>query len=45
MQADIWSIGIIFFHMIFGKVPFSSTNANQMYFEIQNKKILDTEQF
>jgi serine/threonine protein kinase len=45
IQADIWSVGIIFFQMIFGKVPYTSTNATQMYSEIQTKKILDTEQF
>lgn len=31
--------------MVFGKVPYTSTNAMQMYAEIQNKKILDTECF
>lgn len=45
MQADIWSIGIIFFQMIFGKVPYVSTTANQMYHEIKTKEILKTETF
>ena len=31
--------------MIYGKVPYDSTNAQRMYTEIQNKKILDTENF
>jgi len=31
--------------MIFGKVPYTSTTANQMYFEIKSKKILSTETF
>ena len=45
LKADIWSIGIIFFQMIFGKVPYISTTANQMYQEIKSKKILNTENF
>lgn len=45
MQADIWSIGVIFFQMIFGQVPYRSTNANQMYEEIRSKKILERETF
>jgi len=31
--------------MIFGKVPYTSTNAILMWNEIQTKKILNTEQF
>ena len=31
--------------MVFGKVPYTSTNAILMYNEIQTKKILHTEQF
>jgi serine/threonine-protein kinase ULK/ATG1 len=45
MEADIWSLGIIFFQMVFGKVPYTSTNAILMYNEIQTKQILDTDQF
>jgi serine/threonine protein kinase len=45
MQADIWSVGVIFFQMVFGKFPYTSTNATLMYHEIQTKKILNTECF
>lgn len=31
LKADIWSVGIIFFQMIFGRVPYVSTNATLMY--------------
>jgi hypothetical protein len=31
--------------MVFGKVPYTSTNAILMWNEIQTKKILHTEQF
>lgn len=45
MQADIWSIGVIFFQMIYGKVPYTSTSANMMYNEIKAKKNLFSEKY
>lgn len=45
MQADIWSIGVIFFQMVFGQVPYRSTTAHQMYEEIKSKKILQADKF
>ena len=44
MQADIWSVGIIFFQMIYGQYPYDSTSAPQMYREIQVKKLFNKEQ-
>ena len=34
MQADIWSIGIIFFELVFGIEPYDSSNAQKFYAEI-----------
>lgn len=31
LKADIWSIGIIFFQMIYGQYPYDSSTAAQMY--------------
>jgi serine/threonine protein kinase len=42
LKADIWSIGVIFFQMIFGKLPYNSTNATLLYHEIQTKKLFNT---
>jgi serine/threonine protein kinase len=44
-KADIWSIGAVFFNMVFGKPPYDSKKAERMYNEIKSKKILDTEEF
>ena len=44
-KADIWSIGIIFFQMIYGQYPYDSTTAAAMYREIQAKKLFDKERF
>jgi serine/threonine protein kinase len=41
MQADIWSIGIIFFQMIYGTYPYDSSTAPQMYREIQTKRLFN----
>jgi len=39
LKADIWSIGIIFFQMIYGQYPYDSSTAAQMYREIIVKKL------
>jgi serine/threonine protein kinase len=31
LKADIWSIGVIFFQMIFGQMPYDSVSAKQRY--------------
>lgn len=35
MQADIWSLGIIFFEMVFGFQPYDSSNAKNFYTQIE----------
>jgi len=31
LNADIWSIGIIFFQMVFGVQPYDSSNAKKFF--------------
>ncbi len=38
LKADIWSIGVIFFQMIFGQMPYDSVSAKQRYEEIEKKQ-------
>lgn len=40
LKADIWSVGIIFFQMIYGIYPYDSVTALDMYRQIRNKKVL-----
>lgn len=35
LKADIWSIGIIFFELVFGIQPYDSSNAKRFYEEIE----------
>lgn len=44
LKADIWSLGIIFFQMIYGMYPYDSSTAPQMYREIQAKKLFNKEE-
>jgi serine/threonine protein kinase len=44
-QADIWSIGVIFFQMIYGKVPFNSRDRIDMIKEIDSNDILNSDKF
>lgn len=38
-KADIWSIGIVFFAMVTGHIPWSSTDEEKLIMEIFNKKV------
>jgi polo-like kinase 4 len=42
LNADIWSIGVIFFWMVYGKPPYNSSTYRNMIEEIKNKQILKT---
>lgn len=39
LKADIWSIGIVFYEMIYGKLPYEPMKSIQMYEQIMKKDI------
>lgn len=39
LKADIWSIGIIMYEMIYGKIPYEPMRAPDMYEQIISKNI------
>ena len=36
--TDIWSLGIIFFQMLYGRLPFKGNSINDLYEKIQKNK-------
>lgn len=41
LKADIWSLGIIFFQMIYGVYPYDSLTARALYQEIRTRKLFE----
>ena len=39
VKADIWSIGVIFYEMVYGQIPFEPMRAPEMYEQIITKDI------
>ena len=35
IKADIWSLGIVLYVIVVGKIPWTSTNQSQLYYQIQ----------
>ena len=36
-KADLWSVGVVFYRMLFGKHPFNGANRKQLYDDILSK--------
>jgi serine/threonine-protein kinase ULK/ATG1 len=43
LKADIWSIGIILYEMIYGKLPYDPMKSTEMYDQIMKKNIFPNE--
>lgn len=39
LKADIWSIGVIFYEMLYGKLPYEPMKSAEMYEQILKKDI------
>lgn len=40
IQADIWSVGVIFYQMIFGSIPYPAITKNEILEEIKDSSFL-----
>ena len=45
LKADIWSIGIIFYEMVYGRIPYEPMKAPEMFEQILQKNIFPNEGF
>lgn len=39
-KADIWSIGTVFYEMLFGKTPYTASNMVDLIANIKNKPLV-----
>jgi len=39
VQADIWSVGVAFYEILFGDYPFKGKNIEDLYYNITHKSV------
>jgi serine/threonine protein kinase len=45
LKADIWSIGVIFFQMMFGTIPYKSNTTRELLREITEAQLLKNDEY
>ena len=39
-KADVWSLGVIFYEMLYGKTPYHANNIQDLYKKIKNNELI-----